>query len=211
MAAIQIRKEKLLIVEGKDEESVFGQLLVELGITDVQIIECGGNIQFKTNFPALTKSPGFADVSSYAIVQDGDANPRGALDRVQGVLKKCEQPVPASAETFVDKHGVRVGIYILPGAGVPGMLEDLYLATLQGTPVLGCVDRCVEEMLVACPPTNEKGAFGVPEIRMAKVRALGTLMATSGPHNRLGLAAKDGYWNLKHPAMDSFVAFVRQL
>lgn len=211
MAATQIEKEKLLLVEGEDEVSVFKLILEGLNIDDIQIIGCGGNVQLKTKFPALIKSSGFADVISYAIIQDADSNSKSVLESVQSLLKKFDQPVPTTAEQFVTKHGMRVGIYILPGAGSAGMLEDLYLKTLEGTAILECVDKCVEDMLKKCPPTTEKSTFGVPEARKAKVRALGTLMATSGPHNRLGHAAKDGYWNLKHVAMASLIAFIQQV
>ena len=207
---ITIEKEKLLLVEGQDEISVFGELLNILEITDIQIIECGGNIQLKSKFPALVKSSGFADVKSYAIVQDADTSFSGTLSRVQALLKKSGEPVPVSAEIFVEKNARRVGIFILPGNGATGMLEDLYLNTLAGSLVLECVDLYLGELLAKCPPTIEKGQFGVSQ-NTAKVRTLGTLMATSVPHNRLGIAAKDGYWNLTHGAMGALTAFVKQI
>ncbi len=207
---IAIEKEKLLLVEGRDEVSVFGCLFGLLKISDIQIIDCGGNVQMKNRFPALVKSPGFADVKSYAIVQDADTNFNGTLSRIQSLLKTCGQPVPVAAESFVDKNGLRVGIFILPALGAQGMLEDLYLSTLQGTAVLQCVDSCVEELNVKCPSTSVNGQFGIAQ-NTAKVRTLGTLMATSAPHNRLGHATIDGYWDMKHPAMAALTAFVMQI
>lgn len=208
--ALQIEKNKLLLVEGKDELSVFAEILNAIGRDDIQLIECGGNIQLKTKFPALIKSPGFFNVTSYAIVQDADNNAASALDRVQSLLRRCDQPVPTTSETYVDRDGLRVGIYILPGAGVTGMLEDLYLTTIAGTAVLECVDRFVADLLERCPPVVGRGQFAVPGAT-AKVRALGTLMATAGPHNRLGLAAKDGYWDVTHAAMVPLTSFIRDL
>lgn len=211
MAAIRITEEKLLIVEGNDEVSVFGKIFEHLSINNVQIIECGGNIQFKSKFPSLIKSSGFSDVTSFAVIQDADNDALAAFQRVQHVLSVCQQPVPREAGTFVAKDGVQVGAFILPGANLPGMLEDLYLQTLEGSPVLECVDSCVGEMRQKCPPTDRKNIFGIPLQREAKIRTLGTLMATSGPHNRLGHAAKDGYWDLSHPAMESLFTFLKQL
>ncbi len=207
---LTIEKEKLLLVEGQDEVSVFSELLNILAITDIQIIECGGNIQLKSKFPALVKSFGFADVKSYAIVQDADNSFAGTLSRVQALLKTCGEPVPVSAEVFVEKNARRVGIFILPRHGATGMLEDLYLDTLAGSSVLECVDSCVEELRAKCPPTNQKGHYGISQ-NTAKVRTLGTFMATAVPHNRLGIAAKDGYWNLTHGAMNALTAFVKQI
>lgn len=211
MATLKIEKNKLLIVEGKDEISVFGFLLDSIGISDIQVIDCGGNVQLKNRFPALIKSTGFSDVTSYAIIQDADSNAPGVFESVQSILRKHQQPVPTSVETFVDKDGLRVGVFVLPGAGLPGMLEDLYLSTLEGTAVLQCVDSCIEEMIQVCPPTSEKSVYGLPIQRQAKVRTLGTFMATSGPHNRLGHAAKDGYWDFSHGAMQPLIAFLKSL
>lgn len=211
MATTQIEKSKLLLVEGNDEVRVFTFLLNAIEIFDIQIIDCGGNVQLKTKFPALIKSAGFSDVTSYAVIQDADSNAPGVFESVQSLLRKYQQPVPTAAETFIEKDGLRVGIFVLPGAGLPGMLEDLYLRTLEGASVLECVDACVGELSTMCPPTAEKGAFGVPINRLAKVRALGTLMATSGPHNRLGHAAQDGYWNFSHDAMQPLIEFLKKL
>ncbi|MER2514472.1 MAG: DUF3226 domain-containing protein [Nitrosomonas ureae] len=211
MATNQISKEKLLLVEGNDEVTVLSLLLDTIGITDIQIIDCGGNIQFKSKFPVLIKSPEFSDVTAYAIIQDADSNAPGAFESIQYQLSKHLQPTPVSVETFVEKNGVRVGVFVLPGAGLPGMLEDLYLKTLEGTPVLECVDSCVDEISKRCPPSTVKGIFGLPTQRLAKARALGTLMATSAPHNRLGHAAKDGYWNFSHGAMQPLIEFLRLL
>ena len=210
MAAIQITKEKLLLVEGADEVSVFNTLLEKHEISDVQVFDCGGNMQLKNKFPAILKSPGFENVKSYAIIQDADSNSQSTLQRVQHLLKSHGQPVPTVAEEFVEKDGLRVGIYILPGAGASGMLEDLYLNTLEGSDLLHCIDKCVDELKTKYPPTAEKGKFSVSN-NLSKVRAHGTLMATSGPHNRLGNATKDGYWGLSHATMLPLTQFIHEL
>ena len=208
--AIEIKATKLLLVEGGDEVSVFEHMLPILGVTDVQVVNCGGNVQFKNVFPALSKSPSFSDVESYAVIQDADADAHAAFQRIQSVLDRCQQPVPKSVNSFVSSKGVKVGVYILPGNGESGMLEDLYLKTLGGHPLLDCIDRCVDELKAVCPPCSDKGGFGLSS-NLSKARALGTFMATKGPHNRLGHAAKDGYWDLSHGAMSDLASFLKNI
>ncbi len=210
---INVEKTKLLLVEGKDEVSVFEELLATIGISDIQVIDCGGNIQLKEKFPIVLKHPNFVDVESYAIIQDAESDFSATVTRVQALLRAHGQPVPRLAGEFAEKNSRRAGVYVMPNNSSNGMLEDLYLATLAGTPILQCIDACVDLLQVNCPPTNDKGVFGLPANpeKRAKVRALGTLMATSVPHNRVGIAAKDGYWNFSHPSMTPFTNFIRQL
>lgn len=207
---IKIQQEKILLVEGKDEVAVFEELLGVIGRQDIQIIPSGGKIQFKSLFPSIVKSPGFGDVSSYAVIHDSDSDPAAALQRIQSVLDRCQQPVPTRVNEFVERHGTRVGVYLLPGDGAPGMLEDLYLATLAGQSVLGCIDKCIAELSAVCPPPTARGQFAVPT-NVAKARTLGTFMATSDPLNCLGLAAKAGYWDLSHGAMSTLTHFIKSI
>lgn len=206
--AKNIQKEKVLFVEGKDEVGVFEVLLQRIGINDIQIISSGGNIQFKNLFPSIIKSPDFSDVVSYGIIQDADVDCGAALKRIQHVLDRCQEPVPTQVNKFVERNGRKVGVYLMPGNGAPGMLEDLYLATLEGAPVLECVNVCISELAEACSSTSERGQFTLPA-NLAKARALGTFMATSEPLNCLGLAARAGYWNFDHGAMADVTDFLR--
>lgn len=135
-----IEKTKLILVEGKDEIGVFTALLKYLGQEDVQVVEVGGKDQFALKLPAVIKAPDFQNVVAYAVVQDADKNPKAAFNRVQQVLRKNNQPVPRTAGGFMSRGGVTVGILILPGGGKVGMLEDIFLETIQSQPVTTCVD-----------------------------------------------------------------------
>ena len=156
------------------------------------------------------KIPGFDEVMVYAIIQDADTNYNSTFQSIQNLLSVNHQPVPTAAEVFVEKNGKRVGIFIMPSHGSTGMLEDLYLQTLGGTPVLQCIDSCITDFQTKLPVVAKKGEFALSS-NIAKARTLGTLMATAGPHNRLGHAAMDGYWDLNHIAMRSIRQFIKEL
>jgi hypothetical protein len=48
-APAPINKEKILLVEGKDEEYLFIELLEDLHINDIQVIPIGGKDKFSDN------------------------------------------------------------------------------------------------------------------------------------------------------------------
>ncbi len=50
-----ITKSKILLVEGKDEVNLFTELLVNLDLTDVQVIEVSGKDKFPSKLEALVK------------------------------------------------------------------------------------------------------------------------------------------------------------
>ncbi|CAB3288031.1 protein of unknown function [Methanocaldococcus lauensis] len=83
----KIESEKVLFVEGKDEENFFEELLNYMGITDVQIISYEGKDNLKNKLEAITKTPGFSKVQIFGIVRDADEDVRGAFQSVRDTLK----------------------------------------------------------------------------------------------------------------------------
>lgn len=205
-----IEKEKLLIVEGADEQNVFDWYFRKIGVTDIQIIDGGGKDQIASNFPALIKTRGFIDLKSYAILRDADESAASAFQSIQGILRNNGQPVPKAPEEYIENNGLKVGVFILPGSGENGMLETLYLRSLEGTELLRIVDECVEELKVHYPPLAENTGFQISR-NTEKVRAHGTMMATKKTLNRLGLVASAGYWDFEHASLDSLKVFLAQL
>ncbi|WP_200156334.1 DUF3226 domain-containing protein [Allochromatium vinosum] len=210
MATIQISSKKLLLVEGQDEVSVFNKILRFLSIEDVQVMETGGIDNFKKRFPVICKSPDFQSLTAYGIIQDSDADPNAALNRIKHILKKTDQPVPDSVGISKEVNGLKVGFYLLPGGGRPGMLEDLFLETIKGQEILDCVNDYILNLKEKCPPTSKKGRFGLC-CNQAKAKVLGALVATAEPYNRIGLAAQGGYWDFNHPAMEDVMTFLKEL
>ena len=84
----EIKSQKLLLVEGKDEEVFFKILLEKKKIDGIQIISSAGKQRFKKRFPnIIKKTPGFDKVSSLAVIQDADESAEQAFQSIQSVLK----------------------------------------------------------------------------------------------------------------------------
>ena len=57
---IEIKQEKLLVVEGADDARLFKALLRHIGICGIQVIDVGGKDNIRQKIDVLTKSPAFS-------------------------------------------------------------------------------------------------------------------------------------------------------
>ena len=80
MGRVEIKKDKLLLVEGNDDQNFFQKLMQEVAIDGIQIISMGGKEGFKIpNFKSVINTPGFREVKSLGIVRDADNNADNAF------------------------------------------------------------------------------------------------------------------------------------
>lgn len=197
-----INKNKLLLVEGKDELNFFSALFKHLSISNIQIIEVGGKIKFKDELPALMNDPNFPSVRSLGYVRDADVNANDTLKSIQGTLKKYNLPVPKKSEDFANNDQIKIGIFILPGLQNEGMLENLCLETVSDHTVMPCINQfleCIEKKSKE-PPKNK-----------SKAKAHSFLAAMPESDLRVGEAAKKGYWNFNHSALQPLTVFLKKL
>ena len=171
----EFTKSKVLLVEGKDEESVIASIARRAGRGDIEAREVGGKFQLANKFgPAVMQSSFRSVAKSLGVIQDANGDANAAFARVANVLKKHEFPCPPGSGQFVDGK-IRVGVLILPGDASNGYLEDMFLASFAGTPDLACV----EAFAACCLPRR---AFN------SKERAHALLVALGAPQTRLGRA-----------------------
>lgn len=199
--AIELRQNKVLLVEGKDEEHFFAGLFSQAGIAGIQLLPIGGKTQLQTNLKALKLTPNFYRVTSLGIARDANGDPRAAFQSVCQSLANAGFPVPSQVGTK-SNPAPTVSVFILPDGSSKGMLEDLCLSAVSGSPLLACVDQfllCAEERAHVTP--NNK----------AKARAHAFLAAQVEPGKRVGEAAEASFWPLGHSAFDSLRAFLRSL
>lgn len=208
---LTLNRDKVLLVEGKDEVNFFHALLKFQQINDVQVIEIGGKDKFKSEFPAFIKSPGFDNVKIYSIIRDADENVRSTFQSIKNILRKYKQPIPNEIEEFVEHDDRKVGIFIMPGKRAEGMLEDLCLATVSDHPIIPCIDsyiECIKDKLSQeKTPSEEATEFELPRnISKAKTH----IFISSMPElvNSVGLAALKGYWSLAHPSLNDLKKFL---
>lgn len=194
-----IEASKQLVVEGKDALLFFNALVAKLGISDVQIQDFGGVSDLGDFLDALRISPGFAEsVNSIGIVRDADGHPTGAFQSVCSSVRRIGWQVPTHVEAITGTDP-RIGIFILPGGGRQGMLEDLLLESVAGDPAIRCVDG-----FITCLSTENVP----PPKNIAKARVQAFLASRPKSGLLIGSAAAAGYWPWASSAFDSLKTFL---
>ena len=198
---------RVLAVEGTHEEDVLDALLREpdmAALAPINVRGIAGKTRLRASLRDLAKDPdllrlydGGASIA-IGVVRDADGDAASALQSVRSALESAGFPAPHSSGQFVvgdltGPHGpvieaVTVGIFIMPGGGRPGALEDLLIEAVQAEGAYECVDglyTCLESAELPLPPPH----------RMGKARAAAYVATKPNPAMHVGSAAKEGYWH----------------
>ena len=202
---VQIKKNKILVVEGKHDEHFFEALLIRLNLrNDIQIIPLNGKHRIRKKTEALVKLPNFANVTSLGIVRDANNDPLAAFQSVCDALRQANLPVPN--QPLIPKEGhPKVVVMIVPGPNQPGTLEDVCLRAVQNDPAMSCVNnffQCISNTGSPLPRHFSK----------AKVQVfLASKDDPDGPTPHVGIAAKRGYWQFNDRAFNEINKFLRSI
>lgn len=205
----EIKKEKLLLVEGRDEEVFFEALFRKRNISKIQVMESGGKEQFARELPEIIKLPNFRTVSSLAVVQDADQNAGKTFKSICSVLKNNDLKAPERPESFTSEVP-RVGIFVIPGENSLGMLESLCLSTVESGESKGLLE-CVDSFMdcVKKESAGNKKYKNPKNLNKARCRAF--LAAMEEDTSALGIAAEKGYWNLSSDKLKPLLDFLNNL
>jgi len=199
-----ITNKALLLVEGKDPLRFFEVLCKHLALSQkLEIRNFGGVNELRLFLIGLSSASGFADVKSIGIIQDAERDSTAAFQSVQGSLRNASLAVPVQPEQFSCDGQPAVGVLILPGQARPGMLETFLCETFADGPEKSCIDaffRCVQE---CCPDSDVHN----PD----KARARAFLATKRDSHPSVGIAARKGYWNLDHEALEPVRRFLKSV
>uniref|UniRef100_E6QQR9 DUF4435 domain-containing protein n=1 Tax=mine drainage metagenome TaxID=410659 RepID=E6QQR9_9ZZZZ len=198
---ITINHQKILVVEGNDEDTFFGELLAVCQINDIQIHNANGKDNIKNAITVLTKTNGFESVTSIAIIRDADDDHLAAFQSCVDSLSSVELQPPGQCSQF-GSGTPRAGVFVLPKINCPGMLEDLLMETVSAHPVIPCVDNFMACVQSANTPNPQNPA-------KARAKAFLAGMENSVPH--VGVAATHGYWDLTHTCLDDLKVFLHLL
>ena len=211
----KIDRPHLLLVEGQDEVRFFGALLGHMSIDSFQIRDLAGKDHLPKEFPAVYLD--LDRVRAYAIVRDAEGSLENTFKSIAGVLKKHGEPCPRRNKSFATKAGNprKVGVFVLPGDADQGMLEDLFLCTVEDHPAMPCVRAFMDCIGKALPRKPLKTA--VAESRSyypknpSKATALAFLAAMHEEVHRVGEAAEQHCWDLDHPRLRALRDFLREM
>lgn len=196
-SSFRISHQKLLLVEGEDERSVFDALARQLEIDDVQIHPYNGREQLRPFLRNLVADPNFSNLSSIAIEMDADTNSDAARDRIRGALDSAELPTPRSPLLPESNGGLTVSFLVVPNGSYSGALEDVVLASVSDDPAIECVDQFFEYV-------GDTGLTGPNPTHMSKARVHPFLASRHRPDLRLGEAAQRGeVWRFESESFDS--------
>lgn len=216
---IRIESKIQLLVEGNDERNFFEAFIKyhseKLSLRKIQIQNFKGGTQFNAFLRSFVNMSGFYDeVWSIGIVRDAEMQDaeksaenaaENAFKSVQGALKNAELPVPDCPEKRKVDGKLAVEVLILPGRDhKKGMLETLLCQTFAGTKI----DDCISEFFQCVEPLLREP---IKEHQKDKAKAFAYLATRSDSHHSVGVAAKQGCWDLDHKVFDGIREFLKRI
>ena len=198
-----------LLVEGNDVRNFFEAFIKhhskKLSLEKIQIQNFGGVSELRDFLEGFVSMTGFHNVRSIGIVRDAEKSAENALKSVQDRLKNAGLPVPDCPEKREVKDKLAVEVLILPGGDhKEGMLETLLYKSFAGTKI----DDCISEFFQCVDPLLEEP---IKKHREDKAQAFAYLATRSDSHHSVGVAAKQGHWDLDHEVFDGIREFLKRV
>jgi hypothetical protein len=192
--------EKVLVVEGYDDEWFLKALIQYERVTGIYVFNTRGKTSLRDELKALSSTPGFDRVTSLGIMRDADNSAATALQSVRGALQNAGLPAP---NAVLVPAGIRprVTVMLMPDGANPGALEDLCLSAISTHPAMACVQdyfRCLARQGIPSPTKESKAKAAVYLAAMPELK-------------RLGEAAHAGYWPWQANEFNSLKLFLHAL
>ena len=122
---LEIVRDRVVVGEGKDEVDLVRHVLGNLR-DQVQVVDARGRDNIARLLRLVARSDGFRSARSLGVVLDADEDPVEAFTRTAHAMERAGLPRPPRAEEVTDGP-VRCGVFVLPGQGRAGSVEDVYL------------------------------------------------------------------------------------
>jgi len=198
MSLKTILKEKLLIVEGKDEENFFNEFINIMSLNDIQIHSLEGTGSFRAKLGAVVDTNGFDNVKVLGIERDADEDPQATFISICDALREYGLPVPTECISPVNASR-KVSVMVIPTQSDKGMLEDICLKSIENDHSFKCTENYFNCLIKSGIDIN-------PDLSKRKVQAF--LCSKPELVSCLGLAAKKGYWPFDDRAFDNIRKFL---
>lgn len=225
-----IEKSHLILCEGRDEQVFLNNLMryyeskKDYEILDsIQVMNFGGNEQFKSQLPVIMMTSGFSDVRSLIVIRDAEKNGQNAFRSVTSILKNNGLPIPDhvfelsnSAENpYNEDVDIQTGIILFPctekdvnGTYIPddGTLEDLCFSIIRSS--VNDPSDLKERSVNFVDTVNN--ARKTPLKRIHKNRIHVFLASTDECVDaKVGEAVDRGVYNLEAPVIHRLVDFLK--
>lgn len=99
----EIEKSCLILCEGRDEENFLNVFLANRSknecwayVSEIQVMNFGGNEELLGFFQALKVSPNFSKVESILVIRDAEKDANRAVSQIQSALLNANLSIPDS-------------------------------------------------------------------------------------------------------------------
>lgn len=200
--SVSFDKEKVVLIEGGDDEKFFKNLLDKLGMSDIQVFNIEGKEEFKNKFEYIPSISGFNNIKKIIVILDADESYQNTehsiRTNINKILKASDKPLIFSSSN------PSVAYFIMPNNKDKGMLETLCIASQKDSPAMKQVDRFISEvdsdnMIKEKPKNKDK----------AKAQAYLSIM----PEIAYGMAygIVKNYWNLNYLDFQKLINFLKSV
>lgn len=138
----------LVVCEGNSDEGFLARLSKSRQLAGIDVIYprpntagCGGIRGVPTLLKAIQTAPKWKNVMSLGIVVDADDGPDSRLSEIRGWVEAIGLTLNEAYKIHSGKPSI--GVFLLPGRGMSGTLEDLLFRDLQTSrqDLVKCVDQ----------------------------------------------------------------------
>lgn len=214
--SLVIEKEKLLLVEGKDDRAAIYKLVKDLGLDDIQVAYMEGkdnSKKFIDTLAAALKTSRLENkyIKAFGVMLDADDNEAtSSFQKVCSILKEIQKrqiknmefEIPKRCAMFTGSR-TKVGVYIMPNCISKGMLETLCLKSVEDEPFYSCVENFINEALSIKKDLDH--------IDKRKTMAFIALKSKEGQKKSVGEAVCDGIFNTSSTAFDGIKNFLKDM
>ena len=216
----------ILFGEGDDDVAFLKGLLEHLGIRGIRVEPYiftkprrGGGQKALTGKDALTATlkalpmtQGFGRVNRIGVIRDLDEDPlvdvmTSIRNALQGNPPKSDRPpAPTHPGEIAEEGRFRVGVFLFPGDGRTGCLEDLCLDAIRTDPAWPCINSYFECL--------DRSGLIRPSLGTMKSKARFHAWLASRERANFGslaVAAEAGAIPWDHAAFDPLKTFLRTL
>lgn len=200
----KINHKKLLLAEGRDAEL----FLVWTGRhfrpeIDFQVMDFGGITELTNFLKLLANDESYDNVETIVVARDAETDAKAAIDSIQNSMKQADIPIPEKPFEYTQDSSLKTAFMIFPGPeSSSGRLEDLCLLTVEGDPLLECVD----DYLTCAKAKGE-------QISRTHKSKLHCFLAGKKDYAGLpiGLASREKAWNFDHSSLEPFKRIIQEM
>lgn len=200
---LRVQSDRLLIVEGTDDENILVACLNRWSIEGFQVMPVGGKTYIKSGLENTLASARVEhiEISAIGIMRDADDDPSGAFDSVTSALGQVKLPAPPSSGSIALGPPL-VGVYIFPDCSAEGAIEQLCWRSVIDTDAGKCTSGFVECL-------ERVGAFEAKDRDKSLANAY--ISSKEEPWVPVGIGALKDYWPLDHSAFSDVKRFLSEL